>query len=383
MGGIVARLAAQMMPPGTVDVIITLSTPHILPPVALDIDMDRVYQEISLPGPTPLISVCGGSSDTQIASDACAIELDHDQGFSVFTSAMPGVWTGVDHQAMVWCHQLRWQVARTLLEIRRVRKPSAKLQRAKRLLVFGNDEVLTPIPTDNVVTVRGPTTVIIGHESRGAPICQGGHCSERDLQIEAIPLPAPTLPFPFPGEGIKQHEIGTAISLNSTKEVNVSLPVGTKYVSGPHAAMVVEGRVWANDGPPPTRVTLTFSQLSTSSLKAYRLIPSFGACTGRPPLIRHQTVPSDPLFESRFFPSNAPDIIIHSHIGTAPYISRQHKVLVVDIYQWPGCSVEQIVLQEDFWRTYAKAVPRLRSAAMAWTTGWISIITRSSLDCAF
>jgi len=35
----------------------------------------------------------------------------------MFTSGMVGTWTGVDHEAMVWCHQVRWRVARLLLEL--------------------------------------------------------------------------------------------------------------------------------------------------------------------------------------------------------------------------------------------------------------------------
>jgi GPI inositol-deacylase len=36
---------------------------------------------------------------------------------TVFTSALEGSWTGVGHREMVWCHQVRWRVARAALEL--------------------------------------------------------------------------------------------------------------------------------------------------------------------------------------------------------------------------------------------------------------------------
>ncbi|ORX38892.1 GPI inositol-deacylase PGAP1-like protein, partial [Kockovaella imperatae] len=118
MGGIVARLAAIEVS-DLVDVIFTMSTPHLYPPVALEWSMESIYNTINSQshhgsGPV-LLSICGGVSDTQIVSDACSLTHDlvgKDGGFAVFTTGIPGAWTGVDHQAMVWCHQVRWRVAR-------------------------------------------------------------------------------------------------------------------------------------------------------------------------------------------------------------------------------------------------------------------------------
>jgi len=36
---------------------------------------------------------------------------------SLFSSALEGCWTSVGHQVMVWCHQVRWRVARAALEL--------------------------------------------------------------------------------------------------------------------------------------------------------------------------------------------------------------------------------------------------------------------------
>ncbi|KAF8266689.1 PGAP1-like protein-domain-containing protein [Lactarius quietus] len=36
---------------------------------------------------------------------------------TVFSSALEGCWTGVVHQVVVWCHQVRWRDARAMLEL--------------------------------------------------------------------------------------------------------------------------------------------------------------------------------------------------------------------------------------------------------------------------
>jgi hypothetical protein len=100
MGGIVGRLAAGRYS----DTIYTLSTPHTLPPAPLDIEMAALYRSLR---PQDVVSYCGGVSDTQVVSDACAIDF----GTTIYTTGLAGAWTGADHQAMVWCHQIRNHVA--------------------------------------------------------------------------------------------------------------------------------------------------------------------------------------------------------------------------------------------------------------------------------
>lgn len=134
MGGIVARHSLTLIRnPASVNTLITLSTPHRLPPVTSDHLIDRVYADIAAywsPASlltsahpisnTVLVSICGGSPDPTLASDACALSFEDvpsTHGLGVFTSGMVGAWTGVDHEAMVWCHQVRWRVARALLEL--------------------------------------------------------------------------------------------------------------------------------------------------------------------------------------------------------------------------------------------------------------------------
>lgn len=130
MGGIIARHAATRLEGGVVQTIVTLSTPHQFPPVTTDSTISSVYADIAFFHSTSspiskakdqlLISICGGSPDPTLPSDPCAIPGSQAKNaLGVFTSGMPGVWTGVEHEAMVWCHQVRWRVARVLLELGR------------------------------------------------------------------------------------------------------------------------------------------------------------------------------------------------------------------------------------------------------------------------
>lgn len=134
MGGIVAQHAVtRLVDPATVLSVVTLSTPHQQAPVTTDSSLARAYSDIAaffapdhaLDSQHPardhlLMSLCGGSSDPTLAADACALpEATYGPlgALSVFTSGLVGAWTGVDHEAMVWCHQVRWRVARLLLEL--------------------------------------------------------------------------------------------------------------------------------------------------------------------------------------------------------------------------------------------------------------------------
>lgn len=127
MGGIVARLAPYLpnYVPGSIDTIITLSTPHAFPPVPIDRSLEGVYEQVNHQPPPHdepaplLISLAGGVLDTQLSSDASALALAGIQTpltrISSFTTALSMLWSSVDHLAAVWCDQLRYKIARGLL----------------------------------------------------------------------------------------------------------------------------------------------------------------------------------------------------------------------------------------------------------------------------
>ncbi|KAG6850618.1 hypothetical protein H0H93_010810 [Arthromyces matolae] len=99
-----------------------MSTPHTLPPARVDARLDKIYarnRRILFSDPTPIVSLCGGATDMMIPSESCILPAINSTDIArrtVFTSALEGAWTGVGHREMVWCHQVRWRVARAALE---------------------------------------------------------------------------------------------------------------------------------------------------------------------------------------------------------------------------------------------------------------------------
>ena len=69
MGGVVAT---GLLPTSQIAAIITMSTPHSVPPARFDSRMDAIYSN-SLErldnDPTPILSLCGGITDTMIPSE--------------------------------------------------------------------------------------------------------------------------------------------------------------------------------------------------------------------------------------------------------------------------------------------------------------------------
>lgn len=155
MGGIVAR-AMLTMPnylPNSINTIITMAAPHALPPAPFDWEMQRIYNSVNGYWRTAyaakwannnplwhvtLISIAGGGLDNTVASDYTATSsiVPMTNGFTVYTSTVPGVWTGMDHQAILWCDQFRKVVAKSLLEVVDVRRAGQTKPRADRMHVF-------------------------------------------------------------------------------------------------------------------------------------------------------------------------------------------------------------------------------------------------------
>lgn len=149
MGGIVARTMITLpnYANGSINTFLTLAAPHAASPVTFDGDLMKVYSSIDkfwrggflnakhsatkeidskiidLAQPrlknVSLISITGGLMDTVLPADYTSIKslVPNENGFTVFTTGIPGVWTPIDHLAIVWCDQLRKVLARTLLEI--------------------------------------------------------------------------------------------------------------------------------------------------------------------------------------------------------------------------------------------------------------------------
>ncbi|CAD6885176.1 unnamed protein product [Tilletia laevis] len=151
MGGVVARLLLDQpnYVPGSIDTIITLSTPHAFPPAPFDRGLESIYTRINRPAhlysrqmldagnnatkqedvwrsfphfaDVLLISIGSGALDTQITSESSSLALGSPslpalwpsaQAISTFTSALPALWSSVGHVSMAWCDQLRERIAR-------------------------------------------------------------------------------------------------------------------------------------------------------------------------------------------------------------------------------------------------------------------------------
>ncbi|TFY70018.1 hypothetical protein EVG20_g2909 [Dentipellis fragilis] len=124
MGGIVAT---SILPRPDVAALITMSTPHTIPPARFDRRISTIYshnRKTLAHDPTPILSLCGGAGDLMIPSEFCILPPSETPEVgqapyrrTIFTSALEGCWTSVGHQVMVWCHQVRWRVARAALEL--------------------------------------------------------------------------------------------------------------------------------------------------------------------------------------------------------------------------------------------------------------------------
>lgn len=152
MGGVVARLMFTLpnYKPGSVTNILTLASPHAMAPIVLDpklylayTTMNRYWKNGYEGHNAPLtnvslISIAGGTPDSIINSDAASITglFPRSQSLSVFTTSIPGVWTGCDHMAILWCNQLVKAVAAALVETVDVKHPTKSKPLTERMQVY-------------------------------------------------------------------------------------------------------------------------------------------------------------------------------------------------------------------------------------------------------
>ncbi|KAJ3555841.1 hypothetical protein NM688_g2357 [Phlebia brevispora] len=294
MGGIVAT---SLLPHENISAIITMSTPHTLPPARFDRRIDHIYSKtlkVLSNDPTPILSMCGGATDLMVPSESCILP-SHDHLFdppyrrTVFTSALEGSWTGVGHREIVWCHQVRWRVARAALELSAAQTPYERsmildtwLRDGHIPLPFGDrtnhsialrDEDFSVLPADLHLSLKSPSgvhTYVLptpSSPSSGAAkfvlyVLQGTiantsphnplplrasvysctpqeHCTTlKPTLLKLIPAPIPGRPFPVPNEGSDESE-GVVLF-----EADVAV------FSGSHVAVRVEadGRGWVAGG---------------------------------------------------------------------------------------------------------------------------------------
>ncbi|KAI9243961.1 PGAP1-like protein-domain-containing protein [Sporodiniella umbellata] len=146
MGGIVARTMLMMHNHqiGTINTIVTLSTPHLLPPAPFDWKISQLYDDINQIWQEKawkdlaMISIAGGTLDNTVCSDSTNIEaiLSPEHGFTVFSTAVPHVWTAADHVSVLTCNQLVKVVSKTLLDIVDIRRGSQTKPLKERMQIL-------------------------------------------------------------------------------------------------------------------------------------------------------------------------------------------------------------------------------------------------------
>lgn len=158
MGGVVAKTMFMLnnYQPGTINTIITLSTPHVLPPAPFDWKISKIYDDMhqfwidgyNLRGDdtttarslrdVTMISIAGGTLDNTVCSDSANVGafLPATHGFTVFTTAIPRVWTGMDHLEILSCKQLVHVLVKAMLDIVDARRSSQVKSVSERMSIM-------------------------------------------------------------------------------------------------------------------------------------------------------------------------------------------------------------------------------------------------------
>lgn len=258
-----ARLASMERQDRGVVSIVTLSTPHIVPPVTFEAEIESLYRSINTrPSSVPILSICGGVSDVEIVSDACRLPSDDPNlALTVMTSAMAGAWTSVDHQAIVWCHQIRWSLASLLL--RTASAPAKLFSTAKD--IFSGSALSSRESAigrrDHRKFPRGDFSISVSDfNSLDLPAsfklqeCIGGECRILKFTSQAYPRPKDTsAPFPAPGEGVRSTDSAHLLIVDpptshydaASKLVIEGLPVGSSVAVGQRCTEFVTGSTWS------------------------------------------------------------------------------------------------------------------------------------------
>jgi glycosylphosphatidylinositol deacylase len=218
MGGIVARTMLTMpnYQSNSINTIVTMSAPHARPPVSFDAEIVSTYKQINdywrqaysqkWANNNPLwhvtlISIAGGGLDTVVPSDYASLEslVPDTHGFTVFTSSVPNVWTGMDHQAILWCDQFRKVVVRSLYDVVDVNRAVQTKPRAERMRVF-KKWYLTGMESvaEKTLPHKEPTTLLTLEDNSNSILAQGERLTLRKFGENHKPR-AHLLPIPPQG----------------------------------------------------------------------------------------------------------------------------------------------------------------------------------------
>ncbi|KAF4385810.1 hypothetical protein F8388_010366, partial [Cannabis sativa] len=220
MGGFVARAAIihPRLRRSAVLTVLTLSSPHQSPPLALqpslgyyfarvnnewrkgyEIQTTRTGHYVSDPvlSHVVVISITGGYNDYQVRSKLESLDgiVPPTHGLVISTTGMKNVWLSMEHQAILWCNQLVVQVSHTLLSLTDSRTGQPLAETQKRLSIFSRMlrsavphsfkwkmQSHLPVPLKDVKDSDGSLV----HSSSSCPsnIHWGDNGLERDLDIQ-------------------------------------------------------------------------------------------------------------------------------------------------------------------------------------------------------
>ncbi|KAK1566761.1 hypothetical protein Q3G72_003914 [Acer saccharum] len=161
MGGFVARAATihPRLRKSAVETVLTLSSPHQSPPLALQPSLGYYFAQVNHKWrkgyevhTTPtghhvsdpelshivVVSISGGYNDFQVRSKLESLDgiVPPTHGFMISSTGMKNVWLSMEHQAILWCNQLVVQVSHTLLSLIDSRTGQPFLDSQKRLAIF-------------------------------------------------------------------------------------------------------------------------------------------------------------------------------------------------------------------------------------------------------
>ncbi|XP_031283273.1 GPI inositol-deacylase-like [Pistacia vera] len=138
MGGFIARAAIihPLLRKSAVETVLTLSSPHQSPPLALQPSLGYYFASVNhewrkgyevhttLTGHhvsdprlshVVVVSISGGYHDYQVRSELESLDgiVPSTHGFMITSMGMKNVWLSMEHQAILWCNQLVIQVSET------------------------------------------------------------------------------------------------------------------------------------------------------------------------------------------------------------------------------------------------------------------------------
>ncbi|KAI9592853.1 PGAP1-like protein-domain-containing protein [Syncephalis fuscata] len=154
MGGVVSRVAFTLpnFQRGSINTILTISSPHIAPPAPLDRKINNIYlntnaywrRSFERPGAANplrdvvLVTISGGRPDNMINSDLCDVAsiVPRSHGFTVYSTTIPQVWSSMDHHCILWCVSTVQSIVHTLYDVIDARRESQTRPRGARLNAF-------------------------------------------------------------------------------------------------------------------------------------------------------------------------------------------------------------------------------------------------------